>query len=327
MAEEPASGPVTAEGTERDGPGPGGLSLVMIETGRLAEHPGNVRQDLELSAEFAASVAQFGVRIPLLVTTDGDGGLRVIEGHRRLAAAVKAGLAEVPCIVDPGRSGDEAGQFLDMLVANGGGYRQNFSAVEEAAALFSAAEAGATRTRLRKATGRKAQEVKAALAVGGMSAQTREAAGELAAQLDLDQLALLAEFDGDEDAVGKIVSAVRHGMAVEYVAERIRQDRADAAEHDRLVAELEAAGTPVTADMPAGAVVLSMLIQDEEDLTAEAHAACPGRGVYFPAWNRLTPIHYCAQPSQYGHAVRGMLRAGRCPWRFLRRRGSSWSAG
>jgi ParB family transcriptional regulator, chromosome partitioning protein len=87
---------------------PGGLSLVMIETGRLAAHPGNVRADLALSAEFAASVAQCGVRIPLLVTTDGDGGFRVVEGHRRLAAAVKAGLAEVPCIMDPDPQGHRA---------------------------------------------------------------------------------------------------------------------------------------------------------------------------------------------------------------------------
>ena len=43
MAEEPASGPVTAEGTQPDGLGPEGLSLIMIETGKLAEHPGNVR--------------------------------------------------------------------------------------------------------------------------------------------------------------------------------------------------------------------------------------------------------------------------------------------
>jgi ParB family chromosome partitioning protein len=216
MAEEPASGPVTAEGTLPDRPGPEGLSLVMIETGKLAAHPGNVRQDLALSEEFAASVALCGVRIPLLVTADESGGFRVVEGHRRLAAAVKAGLAEVPCIIDPERAGDEAGQFLDMLVANGPGYRQNFTAVEEAAALFSAAEAGASRTRIRKVTGRRADEVKAALAVGGMSVQTRDAAGELVGQLDLDQLALLAEFDGDADAIEKLLTALRHGLAVDY---------------------------------------------------------------------------------------------------------------
>ena len=205
MAEEPASGPVTAEGTQPDGLGPEGLSLIMIETGKLAEHPGNVRQDVVLSAEFAVSVAQCGVRIPLLVTADGEGGFRVVEGHRRLAAAVKAGLAEVPCIVDASRAEDEAGQFLDMLVANGRGYRQNFTPVEEAAALFSAAEAGASRTRIRKATGRKADEVKVALKAGGMSAQTRDAAGELVGQLDLEELALLAEFDGDEDAIEQLL--------------------------------------------------------------------------------------------------------------------------
>jgi ParB family chromosome partitioning protein len=282
----------------------------MIETGKLAAHPGNVRLDVVLSAEFAASVAQYRVRIPLLVTTDADGGFRVVEGHRRLAAAVKAGLAEVPCIVDPERAADEAGQFLDMLVANGRGYRQNFSAVEEAAALFSAAEAGASRTRIRRVTGRKADEVRAALKVGGMSAQTRDAAGELAGQLDLDQLVLLAEFDGDADALERLLTALRHGLPVEYTAERIRQDRAEAAEHDRLVAELEAAGTPVTEDLPAGAGRLAALAQGEEELTPEAHGSCPGRGVFFPAWNRVVPVHYCTSPDQYGHAVRAMLRPG-----------------
>ena len=50
-----------------------------------------------------------------------------------------------------------------------------------------------------------------------------------------------AEFDGDPAAIAKIVEALRHGYTVEYVAERIRQDRAEAPEHERLRAELEAA--------------------------------------------------------------------------------------
>ena len=128
------------------------------------------------------------------------------------------------------------------------------------------------------------------------------------------QLALLAEFDGDEDAIEKLLTALRHGLAVDYTAERIRQDRAEAAEHDRLVAELEAAGTPVTEDLPAGAVRLAALAQgEEEELTPEAHGGCPGRGVFFPAWNRLVPVHYCTSPGQYGHAVRAMLRPGAAP--------------
>jgi ParB family transcriptional regulator, chromosome partitioning protein len=133
---------------EPEGPPWGPMPPSMISVGQLTAHPGNVRQDLDLTPEFLASVAEMGVRMPLLITRDKAGGLRVLEGHRRLAAALKAGLAEVPCVLDPGRACDEAGQFLDMLVANSGGYRKNLTPVEEAAALFAAHEAGASRTRI-----------------------------------------------------------------------------------------------------------------------------------------------------------------------------------
>ena len=299
-APDPDAGQVASDPLPEPG---SSASWLMIAVGLLTAHPANVRADMELGEEFCASVAEVGVRIPLQVTYDQTGGFRVIEGHRRLAAAVQAGLAEVPCDVDPGGASDEAGQYLDMLIANGDAYRKNFTPVEEAAALFAAHEAGATRTRLRKATGRKAAEIKTALAVGGMSVGARAAAGDLASQLTLDELALLAEFDGYQVAIGKLLEAFRHGYTAEHVAERIRQDRAEAAEHDRLAAELEAAGIPVTDSLPDGAARLSSLLHDGEDLTAEAHAACPGRGAYFPSWNPLQAVHYCTSPAEHGHSV------------------------
>ncbi len=70
----------------------------MIAISRLTAHPGNVRADLDLTADFCASAADNGVRVPLLITTESDGGFRVIEGHRRLAArrwAVLAGRRQV----------------------------------------------------------------------------------------------------------------------------------------------------------------------------------------------------------------------------------------
>jgi ParB family chromosome partitioning protein len=289
-----------------DGPPASPAALQWVAVGELAAHPGNVREDLDLSKEFLASVADSGILMPLLVTGkgDGDAGYRVIEGHRRLAAAVKAGLDQVPCIIDPGRAGDQARQFLDMAVGNGSQYRKNFTAAEEAAALFAAHEAGASRTRIRKATGRKADDVKAALAVGGISTETREAAGELTRQLSLDQLALLAEFDGDSDAVERILMSLRLGYGTEHTAERIRLERAEAARHDELVAELQAAGFAVTDVLPPGAVRVSGLQHDGEDLTGLAHASCPGRGVYFPAWDKLNPVHYCVSPEENGHTSR-----------------------
>jgi ParB family chromosome partitioning protein len=293
-----------AEVPEPDGSaGCRSLPACMVSVDLLTGHLGNVREDLDLSTEFLASVAEVGVRVPLLVTRH-DGGYLVIDGHRRLAAAVKAGLAEVPCVLDPNRVHDEAGQFLDMVIVNSDGHRRNFTPAEEAAALFAAHEAGATRTRLRKATGRKADQIKAALAAGGISEETRTAAGELVSQLTLDQLALLAEFDGDEGAVARMVTALSNGgYSAEYMAERIRLDRAEAAQHEQLVADLRAAGTAITEDLPPGAVHVTGLLHEGEELTPEAHASCPGRGVFFPPWSLAQPVHYCASPEVNGHEV------------------------
>src|SRR5712692_3282327 len=304
MPETSASGDAAAEAAEPDRLPWGPQPAYMVAVDQLTAHPGNVREDLDLTPQFLASVAETGVRIPLLVTPHDDGGFLVIEGHRRLAAAVQAGLAEVPCVLDPGRAGDAAGQFLDMVVANSDGHRRNFAPVEEAAALFAAHEAGASRTRIRKSTGRKAEDIKTALAAGKMSADTRAAAGDLAAQLTLDELALLAEFDGDAEAVATVLEALRRGLTIEYVAERIRQDRAEAAQHEQLVADLQAAGITVTGGLPDGAARLAGLVHDGADLTPEAHASCPGRGAYFHSWNLEHPVHYCAAPAEHGHMVR-----------------------
>jgi len=282
---------------------------LLIAVSELTAHPGNVREDLNLTPELVASITAEGVRIPLLITTSADGGWLVIEGHRRLAAAVKAGLAEVPCDIDRCRAGDEAGQFLDMLLANSDGYRANYTIFEETAALFAAHEAGASRTRLRKATGRTAAHVKSALAAGGLSADTRARAAELGPDLTLEDLAVLAEFTGDDDATGALLGALQHGYPVEHTAQRIRQDRAEAAEHAELRTSLQAAGVAVTDDLPAGAAWLTSLSHDGQDLTPEAHADCPGHGATFRAWNLLQPFCYCTSPAGHGHASRWLLPA------------------
>ncbi|HVB45644.1 MAG TPA: ParB/RepB/Spo0J family partition protein [Streptosporangiaceae bacterium] len=280
-------------------------SRLMIAVSDLAAHPGNARCDMNLTEEFCASVAAEGVRIPLLVTPGPDGsGWRVIEGHRRLAAAVKAGLPEVPCHIDPARAQDEAGQYVDMLLANSNGYRANYTIFEETAALFAAHEAGASRTRLRKATGRTPAQIKSGLAVGGLTTGTRAKAAELDREITLDELALLAEFDGDTDATDRLLTAIDHGYPPEHTAQQIRLDRADAAQHAQLLADLQAAGITVTSNLPDGAAWLDGLTHDSQDLTPDTHAACPGHGATFSQWNQLQPLYYCTSPDDHGHASR-----------------------
>lgn len=92
---QPAEGIATATAQPADAsvsPPPRPVAAVAL----LAAHPGNVRRDLRLTPEFLASVTAVGILVPLRVTPTDDGGYRVIDGHRRLAAAIKTGRAEVP---------------------------------------------------------------------------------------------------------------------------------------------------------------------------------------------------------------------------------------
>jgi hypothetical protein len=59
--------------------------------------------------ELAESIRQYGLREPIVVTTDG----KIISGHRRYAACKLAGLAEVPCRVEDLHSSDP--RFVTLL--------------------------------------------------------------------------------------------------------------------------------------------------------------------------------------------------------------------
>ena len=157
-ASEPASErhdaePSIAAASAAHADGAPALTRPMIAVALLTAHPGNVRRDLDLNADFLASIKENGVLVPLRITADADGVYRVIDGHRRLAAAVQVGLAEVPVDLAGDRAADEPGQFLDMWVAHR--HRNPLTPMEEADALFAAREAGATKARIRKSTGLK----------------------------------------------------------------------------------------------------------------------------------------------------------------------------
>ena len=280
--------------------GPAGRPVIPVA--QLAAHPGNVRRDLDLSPGFLASVQANGILVPLRVTPGGDGGYRVIDGHRRLAAAIQAGLAEVPADIAADRAGDEPGQYLDMWTANR--HHAPLTLLEEADALFSARDAGAAKTRIRRSTGLKAPQLDAALSAARLSPDTRAAVDALPQDLTLEDLAILAEFDGQDEAIARLTQAAGWGHSLEHQAELIRQEQAARAEHERLRRDLQDAGVALTDSLPPGGQLLAVLSHDGQDLTPEAHASCPGRGAYFRPYDQATPVHYCADPNAHSHAFR-----------------------
>jgi ParB family transcriptional regulator, chromosome partitioning protein len=282
---------------------------VMVPVTELTPHPGNVRTDLNLTPGYVASLAD-GLLVPLRVTPRDEGGYWVIDGARRLAGAVKAGLREVPCDVVPDRAGDLAGQYLDMVTTSE--QRTPLRPAEIAAALFAAHEAGAPKTRLRKATGLAAADVADALTAGRLSEQSRTLAGAADADLTLHELAVLAEFDDDPAAVARLTRAVGT-RSLEHEAELIRGERTGTAERARLREELTAAGYQVTDRLPERAMWLCHLYHDGTPLTEQAHATCPGRGAVLPYPTMAVANHYCADPLASGHTspLRPMPGAGR----------------
>ncbi len=276
--------------------------LMMVPVGQLAPHPDNPRGDLDLNPGFTGSIAESGVLVPLRITTRDDGdGYWIIDGARRHAGAVKAGVAEVPCHLADGRAGDLAGQYLDMVTTSK--QRVQLKPAEEAAALFAAHQAGAPKTRMRKATGLTSQDVTDALTAGAMTAATRTQAAAAGRDLTLHELAILAEFDGDQAAVTRLTDAAQDGQ-LDHEAELLREERREQAELARLRAELETAGITITEELPTGAQLIYELSHDGAELTAESHADCPGRGAIFYPWAASIPNYYCADPSGHGHTSR-----------------------
>ncbi|MEU8278387.1 hypothetical protein ACFYOK_35535 [Microbispora bryophytorum] len=287
------------------------VRLARISLHLLDHHPGNVRADYALTETFCRSLAaeqQVAVHVVPIPDDhprgEGEEGYRfwVTKGNRRLAAARHQQLPDLLCLIDLAKAGDRAGQFIDMVVENDDEFRRGLTAFEQAQALFAAHEAGASRTRIRKLTGRTREEVAGAITAGRLSPQTHQAAQQMNHDWTLEDLALLADFDGDAEALAEIHQRIGWGHKVRYAVEYIRTERAEAAERARVRAELEQAGIRVSDDIPSGALTLTRLADVVEGFDPGTHPTCEGHGVFLRSRGTPAPMAYCTSPQQHGYA-------------------------
>ena len=90
-------------------------SIRISELKDFKKHHFHVQQDMELCA-LMKSIEDEGVIVPLLVRPNPDGeGYEVIAGHRRKAAALWAGLTEVPVVI---RELDDNQAIVAMVDSN-----------------------------------------------------------------------------------------------------------------------------------------------------------------------------------------------------------------
>lgn len=106
-----------------------------VELTQIIPNPKNIRHTVTGVDELAASIKELGVLSNLVIAPDSAPGVSdadvhyvLIAGHRRYAAAEKAGLTAVPCLIRTDLT-DEAAQIQAMLDENQ--QRSNLNEVEE----------------------------------------------------------------------------------------------------------------------------------------------------------------------------------------------------
>ena len=244
---EPSADQSLVDGvTEPDGPAPEEphlLPLVLADPATLLLTT-NVRADARLDKPFVASVRDHGVLVPIVAHRTADGELSVLYGARRTLAAVEAGRAQVPVyVVDVPEEGKarEVFRLVRQLVEND--HRDPLRDGERVAAYQQLSLLGLTATAIARRVHRRVGEVRSGLAVAGSEVAV---AALDRFDLTLAHATVLAEFDGDADAVKTLTDTARTDPGrFEHVAQRLRDKRATDAARAAVAAELAAAGVRV----------------------------------------------------------------------------------
>lgn len=173
-----------------------GPQLVDVALAKLVAHPRNPRRDVGDVTDLAASITAVGILEPLIVAPNGRGKLILIAGHRRLAAARKAKLKWVPCLIRPDLDTD-AKQLEAMLVENL--HRADLSPVEEADAYQAMLDLPGKLTQAQLATqvGQPVSRVRERLKVAKLDPAVKDKLH--AHQLTIGDALAIGEFADDPD--------------------------------------------------------------------------------------------------------------------------------
>ncbi|KRC43017.1 hypothetical protein ASE15_03410 [Oerskovia sp. Root22] len=198
----------------------------------------NVRAQVNLDAQFIASLREHGVLMPVLVQRT-DQGLVVRAGQRRTLGAIEAGLVTIPArIVDGDQDQDQARRILEQMAENDD--RRDMDDADRAAAYQQLSLLGVSAGAIAKKRGTTKEAVQAGITVAGSAAATT-ALGEY--DLTLGEAALFAEFEDDQDATDTLTrNAGKSWGDLKHTAQRIRDQRTEAAAVAAITQELTERG-------------------------------------------------------------------------------------
>lgn len=273
-----------------------------IPRSALVRNPKNPRSTTreKPDPDLLASIKEHGFDPFVITKTDDPGIYMILDGHRRMDVAEYLKTEEIPYSFDPSLADDPVAHHLIAVITSQ--HKKPLTALQTANALFAAAEAGAPKSRLAKAYGRKAGSVDQALKVARMPETAQRAAEACAYAWDITELVALDEFADDEEATARLVQAAEEGSFA-YQVERERIERTERAQRAKIRAALKKAKVTVLDEEPEGGLRLHRLRdpQTGSSITAEQHAACPGHVAVFETYGEPRTAYWCTDPQGNGH--------------------------
>ncbi|WP_051367478.1 ParB/RepB/Spo0J family partition protein [Hamadaea tsunoensis] len=283
--------------------------LVYVDPAKLIIGK-NARTTVDLDPAFLDSLTAFGVQEPITAwTVDGE-TYEVVKGQRRTLGALKIGLPEVPVLVRRAPT-DEAMRIQLQIIENE--RRAAFTTEDKAAAYVQLTAFGVAAGDIEKAGVARAADVVAAVKVAASTSAQRNA--DLYG-LTLEQAAVVAEFEDDDEAVTKLTDAATTGQ-FEHVTQTLRdaaeRANAEAAFRQSLADQLTAAGVRII-DEPRTWIqnntgrVEDLYDRDGNKADPDQHTQCPGHAAY------ITSTHYGdADPYRIGYACADLAANGHYP--------------
>lgn len=239
----------------------------------------NVRDSVDLAQtpDFVESIRENGVLEAISAVRTADGTIVVRDGQRRTLAARETGLTSIPVVIYPDTEGGDKARAVDrigkQITANR--HREGLTAAQHTRGVAQMLEFGASITKVSKTLAMNKKDVKAQAAVGkAEAARTALDAG----QLDLEQAAVVAEFEeaGDTEAVEKLLKTGPYNFT--YTAQRIRDQRAEEAAYALTAAPYAEKGFTILAAAPDHRSALTpadLLTADGGEVTQELIDAAP----------------------------------------------------
>jgi len=225
------------------------------------------------------SIAALGVLEPIGAVVTDDGALLVRSGHRRTLAALEAKTPTVPVYVRGTDDLDPAAEVVRIVEQRHENTRRaGLTTAEDVGSLGQMVAFGLTVEQAAEKAQVSRETVATAIRVTGSKMATKSA--ERWDELSLDQVAAIAEFEDDADAVKALVQAAHRGQFA-HTVQRMRDDRDRDAKIAELRASLEAGGYQFLERRPSyndKAKPLDRIVDaDSAEIQAADHVDCPGR--------------------------------------------------